>query len=91
MTDHIQVRIKGIVATQRYGTLESGDILRTDAAFAKHLVEDCRAAEYCTDAAPAEKLVKGRKKKPAAPEVTAEAPAPIVPAEPAAPADQPAE
>lgn len=42
----IQVKIKGTVVTQRYGTLTSGDLLRTDAEFAKHLVEDCGAAEY---------------------------------------------
>jgi len=63
--DIVTVRIRGIVATSRYGTLESGDILRTDAAFAKHLVEDCRAAEY-TDiappAAPEKKKSSGRRK-----------------------------
>lgn len=46
MTELVQVRIKGTVVTQRYGTLSSGDVLRTDAEFAKHLVEDCSAAEY---------------------------------------------
>lgn len=48
MGDLVQVRIKGIVTTSKYGTLSSGDILRTDAAFAKHLVEDCGAADYLT-------------------------------------------
>lgn len=66
MSELVQVKIKGIVSTVKYGTLESGDILRTDAAFAKHLVEDCFAAEYCCTlspaAAPAAK--PGRKKKP---------------------------
>ncbi len=42
----VEVKIKCIVATSRYGTLESGDRLRTDREFALHLVEDCRAAEY---------------------------------------------
>jgi hypothetical protein len=46
MSDLVSVRIKGTVATQRYGTLVSGDILRTDAAYAKHLVEDCSAGSY---------------------------------------------
>lgn len=46
MAELVQVRIKGTVVTHRYGTLSSGDVLRTDAAFAKHLVEDCSAAEY---------------------------------------------
>jgi hypothetical protein len=42
----VEVKIKCIVATSRYGTLQSGDRLRTDREFARHLVEDCRAAEY---------------------------------------------
>lgn len=42
----VQVRIRGIVSTGPYGTLQTGDVLRTDAAFARHLVEDCAAAEY---------------------------------------------
>lgn len=44
--DTVQVKITGQAITSRYGTLNTGDILRTDAAFAKHLVEDCGAAEY---------------------------------------------
>ncbi|WP_041742289.1 hypothetical protein [Collimonas fungivorans] len=44
--DLVQLKIIGLVITHRYGTLSSGDILRTDAAYAKHLVEDCGAAEY---------------------------------------------
>lgn len=46
----VRVKITGLVITNRYGTLSAGDILRTDAAFAKHLVEDCRAAEFIQDA-----------------------------------------
>jgi len=46
--DSVKVRIIGQAITARYGTLNTGDILKTDAAFAKHLVEDCSAAEYCT-------------------------------------------
>lgn len=42
----IQIKIKGTVVTQRYGTLTSGDILRTDTEFARHLVTECGAAEY---------------------------------------------
>ncbi len=63
----VQVRIKGVVSMQRYGTLMSGDVLRTDAEFARHLVEDCGAAEYCS--APAAEVAAptagkpGRKKK----------------------------
>lgn len=71
MSELVSVKIKGIVATVRYGTLEGGDILRTDAAFAKHLVEDCGAADYCTaEAAAADKAPAkaARKKRVEAPE-----------------------
>ncbi len=47
----VDVKMRGMVHTTRYGTLNTGDILRTDADFAKHLVEDCGAAEY-VDAQP---------------------------------------
>ena len=46
MSEQVQVRIKGMVITAAYGALSDGTILRTGAAFAKHLVEDCNAAEY---------------------------------------------
>lgn len=48
----IEVEITSQAITAKYGTLMAGDILRTDAAFAKHLVEDCSAAKY-SGAAPA--------------------------------------
>lgn len=51
MSELVQVKIKGTVVTSRYGTLSSGDILRTDAEFAKHLVDDCGAADYVGTAA----------------------------------------
>jgi hypothetical protein len=44
--EQVEVEILGQVITHRYGTLGAGDVLRTDAAFAKHLVEDCSAAKY---------------------------------------------
>jgi hypothetical protein len=44
----VQVEITGMVMTNRYGTLSSGDVLRTDPVFAKHLVEECGAAKYIT-------------------------------------------
>jgi len=47
----VRVKIKGIVVTPQYGTLSPGDELRTNPEFARHLVEDCNAAEYI-DAAP---------------------------------------
>ncbi|MEH6436693.1 hypothetical protein [Massilia sp. DD77] len=42
----VQVRILCQVITAQLGTLNTGDIVRTDEAFAKHLVDDCGAAEY---------------------------------------------
>lgn len=47
--DLVQVKIKGTVMTNRYGTLTSGDILRTDKAYAAHLVDECGAATYVTE------------------------------------------
>jgi hypothetical protein len=47
----VEVVIKGIVVTHQYGTLNTGDVLRTDPEFAKHLVEDCGAATYRTPTA----------------------------------------
>lgn len=42
----VEVKIAGQVITAQYGTLNTGDILRTNAEFARHLVADCGAAEY---------------------------------------------
>lgn len=42
----VQVRITSTVITQHYGTLMPGTILRTSAAYAKHLVEEACAAKY---------------------------------------------
>lgn len=42
----VEVEILGCVITAQYGALKQGDILRTDAAFAAHLVNDCGAAKY---------------------------------------------
>lgn len=44
--EQVEVEILGQVITARYGVLKTGDILRTDADFAKHLVDDCSAAKY---------------------------------------------
>ena len=49
----VQVKIRGTVISSRYGDLSDGDILRTDPDYAKHLVDDCHAADYLTPAAPA--------------------------------------
>ncbi len=44
--DLIQVEITTTAQTHRYGTLATGDILRTDAAFARHLVKEAYCARY---------------------------------------------
>lgn len=44
--EQVEVEILGQVMTAQYGTLGADDILKTDAAFAKHLVDDCKAAKY---------------------------------------------
>lgn len=59
----VQVQITTTAVTSRYGTLVSGDILRTGAEFARHLVEDCKAAKYVTAPAPADADKPARKKK----------------------------
>lgn len=68
----VTVKIRGTVVSARYGTLASGDLLRTDADYARHLVDDCGAAEYVTvkeydkvkhepiEAAPPAKARKGK-------------------------------
>ena len=47
----VQVRITSTVITQHYGTLMPGTILRTSAAYAKHLVEEASAAKYISPVA----------------------------------------
>lgn len=42
----VKVKILGMVITNQYGVLNTGDILSTSEEFAKHLVDDCGAAEY---------------------------------------------
>ena len=49
----VEVEITGQAVTAQYGVLSTGTILRTDAAFARHLVEDCGAAKYTGKQAPA--------------------------------------
>ncbi|MFB9242366.1 hypothetical protein IV454_16360 [Massilia antarctica] len=48
----VEVEILGMTITQQYGTLTTGDVLRTSPAFARHLVEHCGAAKYRCSAAP---------------------------------------
>lgn len=42
----VRVKITATVITARYGALSPGDMLNTDLAFAKHLVNDCKAARF---------------------------------------------
>lgn len=44
----VTIEITGQAITSRYGTLNTGDVLRTDAEYAKHLVEDASCAKYAT-------------------------------------------
>jgi hypothetical protein len=62
----VQVKMKTTVVCQ-YGTFKTGDVLRTDAAFAKHLVEDCSAAEYVTAPKQTEAPKQAEEKPQAAP------------------------
>ncbi|TWI65176.1 hypothetical protein IP91_02583 [Pseudoduganella lurida] len=43
----VQVEILIQTITAQYGTLNPGDTLRTNEAYAAHLVYDCGAAVYC--------------------------------------------
>lgn len=66
-----QIRIKGMVLTSQYGTLSDGTLLRCSQEYARHLVEDCKAAEYVNaspkadEATPEEKTpAKEKTRKP---------------------------
>lgn len=67
--ESVKVKITRTAVTAMYGTLSEGDILVTSAGFAKHLVEDCNAAEYLSvelplqDEVVSEKKQSGRKSK----------------------------
>ena len=58
----VEIKITATVMTSRYGTLMNGDILRTDAEFAAHLVNECKAGEYTTTAEPIEAKQKRKSK-----------------------------
>ena len=73
----VEVEITSMALTARYGALQSGTILRTDAAYAKHLVDDCGAAKYVAAKAPAEAdapQAKADTKRPAVPRKKAATP-----------------
>lgn len=42
----VEVEIIAQLITARYGSLSTGDILRTDRAFAEHLINDCNGAKW---------------------------------------------
>jgi hypothetical protein len=44
--NQVEVEILAQTITAQYGTLAQGDRLRTSPEFAKHLVEDAKAAKY---------------------------------------------
>lgn len=48
----VEVEILALTITAQYGTLQPGDILRTSADFARHLVEDCMAAKFAVTPLP---------------------------------------
>lgn len=50
----VEVEILVLTITHQYGALAAGDILRTSAEFAAHLVDDCKAAKYTASSIPAE-------------------------------------
>lgn len=50
--EQVEVEILALTISAQYGALRQGDILRTNADFAHHLVEDCMAAKYVGRANP---------------------------------------
>jgi hypothetical protein len=58
MAELVRVKITATVITSRYGALGPGDFLRTDAAYAKHLVEECSAAKYVTTPTPQKQVTE---------------------------------
>ena len=62
--EQVEVEVTGLLMTQRYGTLTTGTILRTDLAYAKHLVDDCNGAKFTAKkAAPETETVPAKKHK----------------------------
>jgi hypothetical protein len=47
--NQVEVEILTQTITAQYGTLAQGDKLRTSPEFAKHLVEDAKAARYTSE------------------------------------------
>jgi hypothetical protein len=57
MMEQAEVEILIQTITAQYGTLNPGAILRTNAPFAAHLVDDCKCAVYRRPTAPASALL----------------------------------
>ncbi|MBY0474211.1 MAG: hypothetical protein K2Q13_04005 [Nitrosomonas sp.] len=61
----VRLEITGTVITARYGALSPGDKLNTDLEFARHLVDECKAARFIDDktsaSVPDKKKTKGRR------------------------------
>lgn len=70
----VEVEIIGMVITNRYGTLQTGAVLRTDKEFADHLVNDCAAAKYKQAKPDPAAEAEAAAKAAAETEVTAKAP-----------------
>ena len=67
MSEQIEVEILVQTITAQHGVLSAGAILRTNAAFAAHLVDDCAAARYTKAKAAAPEPVKVEQPEPAKP------------------------
>jgi hypothetical protein len=63
--DLVEIEITGQAITARYGTLNTGDVLRTDPDYARHLVQDCSAAKYTTATAAKQTPPANKTKAPA--------------------------
>lgn len=64
--DQVEIEITSLAITARYGALAEGSIVRTDAAFAHHLVKEAFCAKY-TNAADADVVIEVQSAAPAAP------------------------
>lgn len=60
--ENVKVKVIRTAVTAMYGTLSEGDILVTSAEFARHLVEDCKAAEYVAVESPQQDEIVADKK-----------------------------
>lgn len=48
----VRIKIRTTCITAQFGALSTGDILTCSEEFARHLVEDCKAADYITEPTP---------------------------------------